>query len=175
MIGNFLASYDWTLMSEITGDNSSCRWCWTLLFPIVELQCIRLWILLIIFDVFELQFIHFWRLMSYPVFYTRLPVRLKYVWIYTHILCNFCWLMYSIFIMNLVIIPYLHLFIIICTHWSRVWIIRYTWTHWRTIYIGQQFLNVNMIMRQEIGQWGRWTKYNFTNKNIHHYDWCQLF
>ena len=102
-------------------------------------------------------------------------MRLNYVWIYTHYLCELCWWIYRIVIMYIVIFLYLHLCIILCTYWRLVWINRYTWTHWWTIYIGQKFYTVHRIIRQEIGQWGRWIIHNYINKNIHHYGWCQLF
>ena len=45
----------------------------------------------------------------------------------------------------------------IFTYWSMIEINRYKWTHWWTIFIGQQFQNLHRITRQYIGQWGRWT------------------
>ena len=166
----------------------------------MELWCIQLLVITAIVDDAEMCFLQLWSYnvsyyglywcffmdlncissdyggYSHNLFsYKRLPVRLKYVWIYTHCLCEFCWWIYWIVIMYLVLFLYLDLCIILCTYWSLAWINRYTWNHWWTLFLGQQFQNVHRIVRQDIGQLGRWTIYNCMNKNIHHYGWCQQF
>ena len=155
-VGNSLASYYGTLMYPTIGDNRNCWWCWTMFSTTVELQCVILRILLVILMVLNC-------ILSDYVCYchslfskTRITVRFNYVWIYTHCLCEFCWWIYSIVIMYIVLFWYLHICIIVCTYLILVWINMYTRTRWWTIYTGNQFHNVHRILRQEVGQLARW-------------------
>ena len=162
-------------MSSSSGDNSNCWWFLTMLYPIVKLQCVRLWIILVI-----LMFLNC-ILSSYLGYNYSYILRQEFQWRwnmsrFTHIaFVSFFWWIYRILIMYIVLFLYLYIYKTICVHWILLWIHRCTWTHWCTMYIGQQFYNVHRIMRQEIGQLGRWSINNFTNKNIQHYGYFKLF
>ena len=143
-------------------------WCIQLLVIIsivddAEMCCLQLWS----YNVSEYVF-YWWFLMvlncilsnyggySHNLFsYKRLTVRLNYVWIYTHCLCEFCWWIYSIVLCILYFFCSCRFVYILCTYLSLVWIIIYTWTHWWTIYIGKKFYNIHRIIRQEIRHWWR--------------------
>ena len=95
-IGNFLASDYVTLMSTTTGENNNFWWCWTVLYPNVELQYVILQSLLIIFDGFNCSLSDYGGYWHNMLSNTGLPGNLKYVWIYTHTLCEVSWCISSI-------------------------------------------------------------------------------